>query len=607
MAADPTLPSDIIPAPRIAYTLPDLSCLQNVPEIFRKEIMKHLVPNSPSCLVTCACCPCYFLEKIPIEIRDTIYGYLLTNPILGKASCIDFEDSEYLDSYDLTPSIIATCKQISQEASRVLYGNTFHMGIAGLDQDLGNWGGWEPRLQLLSPLTRYQESVSHLAISRVCKWKIIFVGRVCQPGITDLTKFCLAVSASPVKSLELLLNPWQERSVWERPVRFQSILQPLRLLRNIEQFNYRVADVPDIPLGFLSGRIQQFDSQHAPEFDEGQSALETETELLEFQSVVQGNRPVELLPQMFNSLLRYVMAFDCCGNFDTKLERKLIWCRQESSLPLFSPDELYKCYCQLVRLYDYHPNGKYLLEAESQIELQDMSIFKNSRARVFDALETQYQQIVSAALRMAEFVKGEKRSDGIFHMCEVTNGRLSLGPVPTAALVLFEDYVTAFKSRAIPSEVREKVMDHRHCSHNHRSLWRSSDDVFQKPSSSFREIKAFKTGLDELNTHYLNIRKVRKKLYEVSCLTFEAIISVSSWFRPFTAFQVLSLTFTYGNFTEYFCLNFKGSTLTSYSSGTLLERPRRPFKMKKLLLSAMRWLTGPAMNRISDQRLQMAV
>lgn len=71
------------------------------------------------------------LDKIPPEIRNKIYRYLLLNPLLGTYEALG--DPIYPADphacgvqYELFPAILRTCRQISTEALVVLYGeNTF--------------------------------------------------------------------------------------------------------------------------------------------------------------------------------------------------------------------------------------------------------------------------------------------------------------------------------------------------------------------------------------------------------------------------------------------------------------------------------------------------
>jgi hypothetical protein len=219
------------------YILTDLSCLGDVPDAICENIMKHLTAVQTTCTVTCPGCPCYFLHKIPIEIRNHIYGYLLTNPDLSECSPIKDEKVGAEISYGLTPSIIATCKQIGQEASQVLYSrNVFFMAVAP-----SSIVKCYQRFPLLSPLTRFNENISFSAISKVRNWKITSLGNFEASGdnLKNLTRFFLAISTSKLRSLELLLSPKINRDYGE-------YLRPFQFLQNIRNFHARALSEMEI-------------------------------------------------------------------------------------------------------------------------------------------------------------------------------------------------------------------------------------------------------------------------------------------------------------------------------------------------------------------------
>jgi hypothetical protein len=84
---------------------------------FKAQLMKLALPPSTP--------PCYFLEMIPIEIRNQIYGELLLNPILDTVESVNGGDPESVE-YHLSASILSTCRQVHQKASDILFGrNTF--------------------------------------------------------------------------------------------------------------------------------------------------------------------------------------------------------------------------------------------------------------------------------------------------------------------------------------------------------------------------------------------------------------------------------------------------------------------------------------------------
>jgi hypothetical protein len=70
-----------------------------------------------------------------------IYGELLPNPILGTVESLGdgSKDRVYAGKvkYNLSPSIISTCRQVRDEASEILYGkNTFFIACMG---ESSNW------------------------------------------------------------------------------------------------------------------------------------------------------------------------------------------------------------------------------------------------------------------------------------------------------------------------------------------------------------------------------------------------------------------------------------------------------------------------------------
>jgi hypothetical protein len=106
---------------------------------------------------------CLFLERIPREIRDIIYSYLLVNPELSHAECLSpidpnsFQEAyKNQQNYGLSPAILRASQQIYEEASTILYGlNSFFI-------DCGH-GPW-----FRSPLARrFDEEFNQLFTTQV--------------------------------------------------------------------------------------------------------------------------------------------------------------------------------------------------------------------------------------------------------------------------------------------------------------------------------------------------------------------------------------------------------------------------------------------------------
>ena len=78
---------------------------------------------------------CSFFKKIPLEVRNEIYKFLLVNPMLGQSDLetnIWKEDGLYEVKYELETSVLSTCRQAYNEASNTLYGlNTSYIYCMG--------------------------------------------------------------------------------------------------------------------------------------------------------------------------------------------------------------------------------------------------------------------------------------------------------------------------------------------------------------------------------------------------------------------------------------------------------------------------------------------
>lgn len=74
---------------------------------------------------TTAVVQCRFLDMIPLEIRNLIYGYLLVDPMLAEVESVlrsdKDEQSHPSQKYELSPELLSTCRQIYDETSDFLY------------------------------------------------------------------------------------------------------------------------------------------------------------------------------------------------------------------------------------------------------------------------------------------------------------------------------------------------------------------------------------------------------------------------------------------------------------------------------------------------------
>jgi hypothetical protein len=85
------------------------------------------------------------------------------------------------------------------------------------------------------------------------------------------------------------------RQAWE------AILIPLRLLRNIDHFSIRYANLFEIPKSILTARPRVSQSCQPVE----KKALEAK-----YRTLIQGNTPVEITEQKYRPLLAYSQSFE---------------------------------------------------------------------------------------------------------------------------------------------------------------------------------------------------------------------------------------------------------------------------------------------------------
>ncbi|PMD15046.1 hypothetical protein NA56DRAFT_664190 [Hyaloscypha hepaticicola] len=114
----------------LSYIVNDISFLDKLAKKGQAAVLKNLRQTPPpgfqndAGLQVSPPTParCYFLDVIPIEVRNLIYELLLVNPILEEASSIS-RKSTFGESakYGLIPAILRTCRQIESEASKALY------------------------------------------------------------------------------------------------------------------------------------------------------------------------------------------------------------------------------------------------------------------------------------------------------------------------------------------------------------------------------------------------------------------------------------------------------------------------------------------------------
>jgi hypothetical protein len=145
---------------------------------------------------------CYFLESIPIEVRNHIYEYLLVNPDLCSPAIFPASPyHEQIDRYYLSPSILGTCRQINDEAIPILYErNTFIVGFKR------GCCPYSPISRIEGEIYGYTDLFQRPGFKKVKQWKVVLsVNKEdgFEAPIYDFVTFCRIISDNLPRSLKV--------------------------------------------------------------------------------------------------------------------------------------------------------------------------------------------------------------------------------------------------------------------------------------------------------------------------------------------------------------------------------------------------------------------
>jgi hypothetical protein len=276
--------------------------------------MTTSAPETPTCL---------FLEKIPREIRNMIYIYLLVNPELSHPKCVypnhlpnsSQEEVKNEQNYGLSPAILRASQQIYEEASTILYGSNTFIIDCGQDQ-------W-----FRSPLVRVFDAESSYrplfttecylpptvdtipAIKKVKHWKVFLSAAKSSgsPPSEAFFNFCQTISDAPVQALKVYLIPKEVdshssrgwNSAFTQYHRIEWVLRLLQMLRNIPYFELLDAEGVDLRIYYPDPDMWSIKPYNIdPELKH------------EVVSMVKGNTPVKMLFKMIERLQAYAQAFE---------------------------------------------------------------------------------------------------------------------------------------------------------------------------------------------------------------------------------------------------------------------------------------------------------
>jgi len=422
---------------------------------------------------------CYFLEKLPLELRNEIYSLLLINPLLGEAASTDV-----VSRFKLSPAILQTSKQIRDEASVILYGeNTFWVDLNSNDytslpfttpitrysfnmipfrRHIGPHGGGSTsdwicdfkgcgqnnsandlsclrcgtcRVGVSPPgvfrsSRGYRDFASNLAtirstylgLQKVRNWKaIIHMEKNGDAYVGQshhkIIQFLRCISTTPVRSLKVLVIP--------------QILGPsnrscgLNMSMTHQKDYYRLRDV--LELFRILRNIRRFQvGECQPEeiplyvtFRHGYRVSHNLNPKIwkNLKILVEGGTIVEKVWLMDEKLVAYAQAFESSAAY--KADMKLPFGMAKARRMRF-PTGLYAMTSAYRRQNPYkdgvdHPVEEALEGANIAAEDNNALDFKVQRKITLDYLESQYQRITAACLAVTDFVKSQKTPGGIFH------------------------------------------------------------------------------------------------------------------------------------------------------------------------------------------------
>jgi hypothetical protein len=478
---------------------------------------------------------CAFLNKFPSEIRDRIYKNLLISDELAKPRSIGLNGVAHIvqNQYDLHPAILRTCNQIHDEASPILYEkNTFIL-------ELFHFSGAE------TPIARSPDDICMLPhefdittypiMKKIKHWKVMISASTNESRdvpMPQLIQFCRSLCDTNVQTLEIAIIPqgreFEMPPPLNRVVRYhpiEKLLQPLRLLRNLQNLEIAEVEYQDLP-----ARLQR---PVPPDF-QGSHIISDEF-VAELQQLTQGNSPAERVFKQYENLLTYAKAFERDENFKSEMEPIFGHVKSSRSRsPFYYRGSQNNPYLQMKR---FHPVEEALMEASVASEDNDGDLFRMARAAVVEYLEAQYQRMSDAALQVTEFVKAMKTAGSIFSPSAKMIGYTAYHPIWVQGLVLLLEYAWSFE-RDVPSYIRHYVLARKsHLVYGHSIMQREQlvehlVGGLDHPLSfryTYKYVEWFKEALDDMDKQYLEIRAARRALFDYDIKEPGCSIDLELW------------------------------------------------------------------------------
>ncbi|TVY33009.1 hypothetical protein LSUB1_G007574 [Lachnellula subtilissima] len=198
-----------------------------------------------------------FLDKLPIEIRNEVYKYLLYNTMLADLAHVyvvprGLSGSKYV-AYNLSPAILQTCRQVNAEASIVLYEiNKFHYVATGPHNYLSDSRERQRILRYGCNPTISQPFQTHFPVAKKIRhWRVVINS---QRASECLPRSILGEPMDHPTGLAFFALAFSQQSMIYRAHRHpqghiepQQYLAPLRSFRPLQSITFVDADSNNLP------------------------------------------------------------------------------------------------------------------------------------------------------------------------------------------------------------------------------------------------------------------------------------------------------------------------------------------------------------------------
>ncbi|KAE8447265.1 hypothetical protein EG329_010959 [Mollisiaceae sp. DMI_Dod_QoI] len=517
--------------------------------------------------------PCRLLDVLPAEIRNRIYNLLLLNSDLSQRKSIISVRAPQVGrtaTYNLTPALLQTCRQIYNEASAILYGSNVFLIDCSNNRFVASpilrhcshplphpaqqtENAFSNFVQPTKPPISYSAQPDYLktfvAVAKVQRWKVLVSAHASLSLSANplppagLACLCRAICDSHITSLDIQLIPkgfeFSEEHSWSMSIngalragavlpsvqytKLGRVLQPLQLLRNVKQLTLGTAQISDCHI--YRRAANNTDPAYIPH--DIRPLL-----LAKIRYVTQGKSPVVRIFKMCDNLTAYAQAFE--RNVLYKLEMAPKYGCLSPTESQTGPYRYTNGYQQVDRSFfrrggrlsqtaGTHPVEEALELASYAADRCDLKLFEQHRNAAIEYLERQYARISAAAATMVEMIKPEKRVGGLF---DTTRGRTSRTELPKHLaffLVALERYGKTFDR-----ELTEAMMvDIRLRPREWENAYSLPREQYFKQLCSILEfgrstryhnpsefVAIFKIAMDEMDTQYLEIRQLRKDLFK---------------------------------------------------------------------------------------------